>query len=369
MKIRGVAIADIHFGIRQSKEMYDSLSDKVLTYISDIGKDLDFVNIDGDYFHKKLTLTEQSGKLALDFFDRLAKLCSENNVRLRVIKGTESHDLSQLDNFKHYEKELDCKIITKLESEDFGEFKVLYMPEEYPENYGEYMARIENNAPYDIVHGHGMWSFASFGHTDNNSGYHSAPTFLVQDFKELVTGPVIFGHIHNRMSNSNKVYYTGSYWRWAFGEDAERGFIDYTYDTDTKEYSVTYVNNGDAPSYVTIVAKDALENGMEIPTLITVIRDAAKDSHLRVSLDGLEEAQLALITESLSGNENIKFDKKVSGFGLSESDEKNDDDYLKRFGYIVYNELPLADTIQRYCREELGKEIPLEKIEKLIVKQ
>ena len=95
-----MTIADLHWGVMDEEEMaiqYEFILDFIEKY------PLDLVVIAGDYFDLKLYLNSKRAIKALDWFDTLYNLCIRKNIRLRMFRGTISHDADQMDVFKKYE--------------------------------------------------------------------------------------------------------------------------------------------------------------------------------------------------------------------------------------------------------------------------
>ena len=66
---------------------------------------LHLVVIAGDYFDSKISLNSKAAKAAINWMAALVSICKEKNVKIRLIKGTNSHDNNQLELFRPYEKE------------------------------------------------------------------------------------------------------------------------------------------------------------------------------------------------------------------------------------------------------------------------
>ena len=155
MKYKVVMIADIHFGALLFERLYNEL-ELFLDFIEK--KSLDFIVILGDWFDKKINLNSKDAKYSTVFFERICQICIDNDIKLRIIQGTESHDNSQLEVLEILAKNkpVDFKVFYEVEEEElFPDFNVLYVPEEYinsiDEKYGKYM-----NKKYDMIFGHGM---------------------------------------------------------------------------------------------------------------------------------------------------------------------------------------------------------------------
>ena len=75
-KIKLAVINDIHFGIDDSQRIYNELHQ-----FTDFLKshDIDILVIDGDYFDRKLSVTDTATYLAVSYFNQLFDICKEKN--------------------------------------------------------------------------------------------------------------------------------------------------------------------------------------------------------------------------------------------------------------------------------------------------
>lgn len=257
-KIEGLAAGDIHWGHNDPEMLYRELKQGLYAYIEK-NRHIDYVFIQGDYFHKKLSATDIAYKLGMKFFYELLTLCSKYKIKLRALRGTITHDYVQLDVFKAFEAtHPNFRLINSVEVEElFPDVYVLYLPEEYPENQEEYyreFLELEDDQAYDLISGHGTFKFQAFSNQviESERPHRSAPVFDEKLMSDIAIGPVTFGHIHIACDYREKIYYHGSYSRDAMGEEAKKGFLHVTYDTEDGEYDVQFVENTLAPIYLTV---------------------------------------------------------------------------------------------------------------------
>ena len=208
--VKGVIINDIHFGIKESKRLYDELA-QFKNFIKE-RDDLNFLVIDGDYFDCKLSIGDPAAYYAMTFFNELISIIKEKKIIVRMVQGTRSHDLNQLQIFKSYENDtsIDFKIIETVQKEDILGLHILYLPEEYPENSDEYYKDYKNDT-YNIIFGHGTWDFvAQPGQIElSKKNTHTAPVFIWKEWKDAVpNGFISFGHIHGRNQYGKKIFYS-----------------------------------------------------------------------------------------------------------------------------------------------------------------
>lgn len=265
---------------------------------------------------------------------------------------------------------MNFKIIERAEMEEILGLKILFIPEEYPENSEEYYKPFKENQ-YNIIFGHGTWEFvAQPGQIEQSKkDVHSAPVFIWNEWKNCIPdGFVSFGHIHGRNTYGKKIYYSGSFTRWNFGERSEKGFTYFEYDLENKTYKVEYVNNTEAPSFDVVSVKELgidLDNTSadEIQTLLNQF--ITETNNLRIDLSGLSKEKVEILKEFYSHNPRIKTEVREGKSLLKESvaSEKKE---FEKWHYITKRKLPLNETIKKYCKEELHVDLSLAKIDAIL---
>ena len=139
MKKTFLVVGDIHFGYYPPELLY-----KEFQLIIDIinNNDIDCVIIAGDYYDTKLSMASAHSVYSIKAFSDLIKTCEELNIKVRQIKGTNSHDPeNQLKNLAQIANRSKCDyrlILTVDEEELIPGMNVLYIPEEYMEDSKEY---------------------------------------------------------------------------------------------------------------------------------------------------------------------------------------------------------------------------------------
>lgn len=341
-KLHIINIADIHFGAVDPDRLYNELKGVFLEYVKENAKSIDLINLLGDYFHRKLSLNEKASKLAIKFMSELLSVCSENNIKVRMIRGTKTHDFNQLENFRHYETKLDFRIINTVEVEEvFPNFTVLYLPEEYMENPEEYYKEFFDlgDAKYDCIFFHGTFDFVAFDSQKQETERHisSAPVFEYRKFKDYAYGPIIGGHIHRHQIYKDKIIYCGSLTVNNFGEEGETGFIELIYDIDTIEYELAFIENTSRPTYATIDLNDYINEDMTFEEKVKIVEDLKSQyDNLKIRFDKNDlsnENEVTIFREILSKNENIKVDYEdleVKAVNEEEEEENKYEFIIKR---------------------------------------
>jgi hypothetical protein len=370
MLIKGLVIKDLHFGHKRTKEMYEELK-IVKDYLND--NEIHILNINGDYFDRKLIGTEPAIFYAITFFSELVEICKRKNIKIRIIQGTRSHELNQLTTmFQHYldDEQLDIKIFMEITKETLMGTEVLYVPEEYPESkdyYDEW-----KKGSYNIVHGHGTWDFVHFAvmmdQNEEEGGSHGAPVFVYEEWKEAIkNGLAIFGHIHKRQSQEN-VFYGGSFTAWGYGDRSKKGFSIYTIDNESNKWTYETIDNEQAPSYtVTSIKKlfkDEDINNVLLEDIQKKINEEADlTDNLRVDLSGLTDDRIKIFKEVFKDNPKIKIEIKKRKTMLKESTEPA---IYDKYGYILKRELPIDETVKKFVLDEYETNIDLERVKELI---
>ena len=379
MKYKGVMIADIHFGALPVERLYNEL-EIFLDFIEK--KSLDFIVILGDWFDKKINLNSKDAKYSTVFFERICQICIDNDIKLRIIQGTESHDNSQLEVLEILAKNkpVDFKVFYEVEEEElFPDFNVLYVPEEYinsiDEKYGKYM-----NKKYDMIFGHGMIQEVKFAALIQSSEttMKKAPIFKSKMLCDMCYGPIFFGHIHTKDIFNDRLYYVGSYSRWKFGEEEDKGFYYVKYENDTKEFEAKFIVNNKAMKYDTIEIYEKesgfykLNTENQIKYIQNLIQSFEYD-FLRLQFyipQGYENENLLInmINESFGKYKNLKLDFKVNSKIKSKREvEEKINLLLDKYGFIFDNKLDTYMKINKFILEKYNKDISVEKIKEYTI--
>jgi hypothetical protein len=376
MKISSLYIGDIHFGISQTPHLYDELMSIIPKTI--VEKKIKIVFIPGDYFDKELVGSHKF--YATKFFAELASICNENNVILRMVKGTKSHDQNQLVGFfgstTTLLPDLDFKIINTVEEEELFDLKILYIPEEEVLDQIEYYDPYRKKS-YNIIVGHGTWDFvdrASFLLGNNAIDRIASPVHLVEEWEDTVkNGFCVFGHIHNGPRHKNKFFYTGSFSRWKYGEEEPKGFLISEIDNETFEYRLEFVENSMAPRYDTAAFETIIgPGGLKDQSLLDVRRklkdlvDKNSGNKIRINVTDLTPTEIVLLQKAASTLEHIDLSiesKKLEEVLLEEQEENNVHDYVihpEKYG------LTPEDVIIRFAKENNNEDILMSDLVDLI---
>jgi len=385
--LNGLVLGDLHIGSQDANVLYKQVETQFFDYLKNMKK-CDFIIIAGDFFDHKISMNEESSKVAIKIMERIISLSKIHKVKaIRVIRGTRNHDLDQLDNFKIQEKKTKglFRIINTVEAEEIiPGCKVLYLPEEYMEDYKEYYKEelfdVEDGT-YDLCFGHGTFNFVAFTSQkqDSERPIKNAPIFQYEDIKDKVKGGVFFGHIHNKQVYKKKIYYTGSFSRWCFGEESPKGFIHMKYNPETEETKVKFVENELAPIYHTLSLNDEWHSikDLSIDDKIKYIEETREkflsenvDAHVRINIDKtklMNETDSDLIKEYFSDKGNFKLNIQNDTLDiLQESEEAKVEE---KYEFILKNQLSFPEKVQQFIKEHENVDMDLEAIKEALFEE
>ena len=262
--ITGLLLADIHIKAQDYQQTYNEY--KFLeNYLEN--REYDYCIILGDFFDRKIYSYEDYVTLAYKYMILLISHCK----KIRVVYGTKSHENDQYNIFDALLGDiykimppsfnLDFKVIKTVgEEELFSGFNVLYVPEEYVldkhEYYKDFLYNEEKKNQYNYVFGHGVIQEVmsnAIRNTDKKidklNSRKKPSVFTTAELKNICKGQTYFGHYHIHTNISDKVFYVGSFPRFCFGEEEDKGFYEVFYEDDT--YKNEFIKNLSARTYIT----------------------------------------------------------------------------------------------------------------------
>lgn len=368
--IIGVSIADIHFGAQEADVLYTELKENFLKVVKKLPR-LDIVTVLGDTYDYKTSLDSEHSKFGTRFVcGDLPNLARETGCAVRIIKGTESHDGNQLNNYLYLSEEddIDFKFYSKVDSEDFNGFKFLYIPEEYVDDKDKYYKEYFKGDKYDMIFGHGMFKETAF-EQKSEVQMKKAPVFNSKDMIKMCYGPIMFGHIHTKTIIKNQIYYPGSFSRWVMGEERKKGFEIFIYNKKTHKYLVVPYYNNKARKFITIDIDPLLHYPIDV--LLESIEDTIRDGmvdKLRIQSydtnnDKYKEARLTILKEYFKGNKKIVLDIKTVKL-IKEEKEKAE--IVEKYGYLFDRGTKVEDKLARYIKEDLNYDIDSERVSEIL---
>ena len=376
MMKRFLVVGDIHFGYYPPELLYKEFQ-LILHTIEE--NSIDCVVIAGDYYDTKLSMSSAHAVYSVKAFSDLIKLCEGLGVKVRQIKGTNSHDPeNQLKNLAQIANSSKCDyklFLTVDEEEIFPGMNVLYIPEEYMENSEEYYKDYFSKK-YQLVFGHGMFEETNFSSKNKFQTMKKYPIFNSTKMEELCEGPIVFGHIHTAQRIRNRIQYTGSLVRSRFGEEEAKGFYIVDFDSETKQCDFEFIENELTMKYDTIeIQPDNPVFSLLINEQINYFKNLVntyKRDYLRIKVNTPEDM---MNSNTFIDSMNVVFnDMKNVKIQIIENSKVKLDNELKekvnllmdKYGFIFDKSVGYDEKIREFIKLKTGKEISLERIRSLI---
>ena len=253
---RAIAISDLHVGNPRLDPIHFSACIEEYV-IPKITKDIEFLFICGDFFDLLVNMNSASSLAALAVISRLKEVCYKNEVKLRVLRGTYTHDRDQPKHFLVTSPEYNsCVVLAdelSIEYDKETESTILYMPDNLPisDIYGEIekLLKLHCLEQVDLVIHHGYFKHMLPPGIPEPSG-----TLDYDRFKKYYRGCVLNGHVHTSSIHQN-VISVGSFDRFAYGEEEAKGFYIISRN-DEGRYSYEFIENKHANPFWTINLKE-----------------------------------------------------------------------------------------------------------------
>jgi len=275
--IKICCIGDLHLGVLNVNEMWDSINKNFISYCKKEKPDI--IVLCGDTLDEKVSLNSNTATTFFNFVETLLKL----NTTILVINGTKTHDENQFNVFSSKINN-NFRIYNKACSDYVKGLKILLIPEEYMTNPDSYYKELLSSK-YDFCFGHGQFNHIAYlGKKRSIFRRLTAPIWdYEKQFKNKIFGRVVFGHIHTP-SRLDKMYYVGSFDRFCHNEEEPKGFLCFEYDKNKKEMvSEKFIENKDAKIFKTVLETDLPKNRDK---LITELEKLVKNSYkLRIRLN------------------------------------------------------------------------------------
>ena len=395
MLYKVLVIADLHWGVMDDIKMYDQYQ-YILDYIR--SNPLDMIVIAGDYFELKLYLNSRRAIRALEWFDELYKLAKENGVqKIRMIRGTLSHDADQMDVFKKYSgDDLFFRVIENcMTEESLPGLQCLYCPDEImtTKNYVlKYIdALLSKN---DVAFFHGSFDVVlrqdinveelmKQEDEDDEMNVITSITFPMNYFQQIIKYCCVGGHWHDGNEYEN-IYYVGSPTRWIHGEDNPKGIAILTIDTEKEEYEYEKILNPRCPQFITHEIRpdniedvdqymSSIENLIrEIKADISALEDIHIEYNIRIVVYETEKTIVSqnvirVLKDAFVDTDNVVIRIKSKDKKKKKKDEAIEEE-KKDYSFIKNKSLSVAKQIYEFIKIKNGEEVPLDYIEKMVDK-
>lgn len=266
MKLTYLVMSDVHLGHRINNTC--DIVKNVLSMLKDLKpstvKELDCIFIAGDLFDSKVSMKSEDAVWVMQFWLALCSFCKDNQIALRLLEGTPSHDNWQgrvLSKVLEDRKDLDFKYVEALSIEFFKGFSVLYVPDEWSSTTKETQEQVERLLldqklqRVDLAIMHGMFRYQSPVEKTHKL-CHDENYYL-----SIVKSFINIGHIHT-YSKYNRIIAQGSVDRLRHNEEEKKGFSIMKIDGD--ELSHFFIENKNAKQFVTVkLTSDDIDTCLE----------------------------------------------------------------------------------------------------------
>lgn len=377
-----VATGDWHLGSPRlvSENFYNELKKILYPEL----KDAHLLILTGDIYDQLLTVSSKAHKYAARILKDLLVFSARTGMQIRLLHGTYSHDRDQLDVFKALEvpgsrfavvKEIFCEELKDFRngfSEPDVKLRVGYLPDNLPyKNSTDAVEHLKRNmtvlgwTDLDMVVCHG-----AFEHVIPEDSSHTPPClYSLDQFDNILHGPMILGHIHTpgRFKNA---YYCGSFERLSHGEEEDKGFYVFTREVESRNsWHARFIRNPHATAFITIIPQ-----GNDIPAITQNYIDQVDEKfpvrrgYVRV-LQSNPEVRAILHKVTSTNFPEISYSSRSTG------DKENislqiTDITLETFDDVRPNKNNLGGLVYQFLEEhqilgDLTKESVVEHVEKL----
>lgn len=379
-----LTIADIHWGAMDSYIMYNNLQ-LFLEFIRQMKDEIDFVVIAGDYFDYRLQLNSKTALLAIKWFDELIDTCKNSNVKkVRMFKGTREHDNDQLEVFRptHETDDGYFRLFNTTDSEELlPGLRSVYCPDENMNLTEYHQTYFSKFIPYpNIGFFHGNFDTILPEIEYNRIQEHNLSTMIYEydRFSRVIKGPLISGHWHVK-SDYESLYYVGSFDRWKFNEEDDKGFIYGEINTEDGSYFIHRVTNPLARNYKTlIVDSDQYSTPEHFASLANIINTKLKedpDMKLRVSylLSSTNEEALInfnIFQRQYSTSKQVRIDlKDLVKREAKKATKKRVEIEASKYNYIFDSDIKnIPAIVRQFIIDNKSVDVPISSIEKYLSK-
>ena len=383
MKYKGLVISDIHVGAMDLEQTRLEFTESFIAYIKKMKK-LDFVIVAGDFFDRKFHLGYKESIVAHAMLKELISICEEKGALVRFVYGTESHESDQYAVMTVLDISEKVRVIKYVEEEELlPGLNILYLPEEHIYDKKEYYNKyFKNDKKYDYIFGHGViaetWkerlSHMTSNDEDTKSKRKKTPIFTAAELLKCCNGQVYFGHYHINKNINDQIFSIGSFSRWQFGEEGQKGFYELTFDSDKRKYDFKFIENHLAQTYTTIqygydskIFKNEDDMRDALNHMDKLLQEDVFD-HVRFMFNIPQdidnpEATVNYLKERYHTNDKVKVDI-IHGYieeKRKQQKEKIDEDNEK-LSFISDENLALEDKCSRFIAVTANKDIPIERV-------
>lgn len=357
--------ADFHWGAMDAEKQYEE-NKFILDFMRKTPLDL-FV-IAGDWWNSRLLVNSRAALTAVNTMHEYINISNEKGFKIRLFDGTRSHDYDQNNIFMPLVNENFKVFRENTFEETLPELNCIYCPDENIDNteyFRKYNANIFNN-PIDCMFFHGTFDILGIERKDTGDDNSVKNVIFEYQVFSKLCHIMVGGHWHDADSTGN-LHYTRSPNRYKFGEDRPKGFIYFSYDTETKEYQLQRIVNNDTDIYKTIVFDTSLYDlGGNITEAIKEIDTMLLESqkiHIRVKLlitSDSANAKMMVNTLKLhySNNRLVKFEME-NRLTKKRKDEnvKHVSELKQKYNFLYDPNVGIKEKFKQFIKVKNGIEV------------
>jgi len=271
---------------------------------------VDIIYIAGDIFDRLMDLGTPESTQILTWMRDFALYCKRNNIILRVLNGTRSHDFNQGSKFTVFSEGMDLKYIDTLHIEHIEslDLNVLYVPDEWRSKGSDTFIEVKkllaekglSKVHTTILHGAFPFSLP----------FLSEAHHLEEDYLSITEHYIDVGHIH-QYNTYERIISGPSFDRLSHGDDADKGCV-LSFISDTKKDAQRLLVNDRATLFktVTVTKETSIESLRS--KIERVIKNNTEGLDLHIRIKTLKYAYLSDIYTSIKNMyPNIHFIKTL----------------------------------------------------------
>ena len=266
----------------------------------------------GDWFDRGIRYASPDVYLSIVLANKIGKICLDNNIKLRFLEGTKSHDMNQNQNLVNYLVDMYPALDVKLHKTICIEYipdldiNVLFVPDDMGtadyvwKRVTEVLAEADVQA-VDIACMHGCFEYHVAG--IDSPHFHNEKLYL-----SIVRSYITIGHHHTwNVDKSGRIFTQGSLDRMSFGQPEEKGGV-VVYCSTTGDVSYERLINTRATPFVKYVLTGDPTADEEAIRKITMLNDQLV--HIRL-IGSRDEPFLLSLRTFGDKYKHVKFSKEV----------------------------------------------------------
>jgi len=251
--LKVLTLSDLHVNVARLGAKFSTWSLQEYFRVNDsIISSMDGIILAGDVYDRLLIHPSNETVYIMEWIISLFKYCKDNNLFLRVLEGTKSHDWGQSKDFVIVSRMFkmvdfayyDTVVIERMEKYDTT---VLYIPDEWSstcDKTWDYVLNMMNEqhiSEVDIAVMHGAFEY--------QLDFPGVDVHVLERYERIVKYYICIGHIHTSIVKG-KSYPNGSFLRFAFNEPNPKG--GWIHVIEDGVHKPTFLENENATQFVKV---------------------------------------------------------------------------------------------------------------------